>query len=135
MSKSIVHNFKAVQGRANAQATASGTGTIFDTQGFHSVAFLVDMKTVAAADADNNLAFTVQEGDSALGYDFEDVAADRLISAYTLNATDDAGSIFKFGVTMGVKRYMRVKFTETGTADATFGVIVILGNPEEMPVA
>lgn len=133
--KSIVNNIKAVLGKASAQVTASGTGLIIDTTGFHSLAVLITLAAVAAADADNTLAFSAQEGDSALGYDFADVPADRLISAYTLDDTADAQSVQKFGVIFGTKRYIRVKYTETGTVDATFAVTHILGNPEEMPVA
>jgi hypothetical protein len=131
----LVNNVGVTLGKASGQVTATGAGTIFDTKGFHSVMFAILLAAVAAADADNTLAFTAEEGDSALGYDFVAVPTDRLINAYTLDDTADAASVKKMGVATGTKRYMRIKYTETGTVDATFGVVVVLGNPEERPVA
>lgn len=131
----IVNNIGASLAKASAQVTATGAGTIMDTAGFHSAAFLIILAAVAAADADNTLAFTAEEGDSALGYDFAAVPSTRLINAYTLDDTADAQSVKKFGVIIGTKRYIRVKYTETGTVDATFAVVLVLGNAEERPVA
>ena len=135
MPRTISQNLKVTLAKASGQVTGSGTGTIFDTQGFHSVMFALLMAAVAAADEDNTLAFSVEEGDSALGYDFEAVAADRLLNQYTLDSTGDASAAHKFGVTVGTKRYMRLKWTETGTVDATFGAIAVLGHPEVAPVS
>jgi hypothetical protein len=131
----IVNNVGVALAKASAQVTASGTGIILDTKGFHSLAYLITFAAVAAADADNTLAFAAEEGDSALGYDFVAVPTERLINAYTLNSTATAQSVQKFGVIPGIKRYMRVKYTETGTVDTTFSVTLLKGNPEERPVA
>lgn len=131
----IVNNIGAILAKASAQVTASGTGIVIDTAGFKSAAFLIMFAAVAAADADNTMAFTAEEGDSALAYDFVAVPATRLINPYTLAATATAQSVKKFGVILGTKRYIRLKYTETGTVDATFGAVAVLGNPAERPVA
>lgn len=133
--KGLVHNIKTSLAKASAQVTGSGTGVVFDTQGFHSVTIALLIAAISAADADNTLTFSVEEGDSALAYDFVEVPAARVLSAAVINATSQAQSVKKYGVVVGTKRYMRIKYTEAGTFDAVFGAIAILGHAEDMPVA
>lgn len=135
MMKSISQMIGLAIAKASAQVTGSGTGSlILDVKDYKSVAFVIYPTAVAAADADNTMAFTVQEGDSALGYDMADVQSDRYHDSYTCDSTSDANTVHKVGVSVGNKRYMRLKWTETGTVDMTFSSIAILGGPAEAPV-
>lgn len=136
MMKSISQMIGPAIAKASAQVTGNGTGTlILDVKDYKSVAFVIYPTAVAAADADNTMAFTVQEGDSALGYDMADVASDRYQDTYTCNSTAHANTVKKVGVSVGNKRYMRLKWTETGTVDMTFSSIAVLGGPAEAPVS
>jgi uncharacterized alpha-E superfamily protein len=56
-------------------------------------------------------------------------------TARLINATTQASSAAKFGVTKGTKRYMRLVFTETGTFDGTFGALAVLSGARHAPVS
>jgi len=128
--------------RAFASASVTGTGNsslIVDTFGFMgTVTFVTTIAAVSAADGSNYLVLSVYESNDD---DFSDatetvIPANRTIgTGYTINATSQANSIIAFGVTIGLKRYMRITMTETGTFSATFGIAAILSGPREAPVS
>jgi len=135
--RDLVNNVKVTKAKATGQATATGNGgVVIDSQGFQSLMFAVLLSAVAAADGDNTLTFGVEEGDASDGSDLVAIAdTDRLIGAAVVNATTDDEKTLKLGVSIGVKRYFRLTFTEVGTVDATFDAVAILGHPNHAPVA
>lgn len=135
----LYHNINATMAHASATVTATGNGdTILDlrTLGCETVTFLIPITAVAAGDATNYLTITVVEGDDSGLSDGTDVSStepNRLVTAgpgttYTplaINATGMAGTVKKLGFKVGTKRYCRLRFTETGTASATFSAVAV----------
>lgn len=114
-----------------ARTATFSSGGIVDLKGYESVAFVVFAGAVTTADASNKVTFTIVAGDDD---DLVDDGAtvsgvDLLGSNPVINATADADSIIGIFGYRGTKRYCRVVATETGTTDALYGVIAILGNP------
>lgn len=134
--RELVHNVKVTKGQATGQVTASGTGVTIDTQGFGSIMFAILISAVAAADADNKLVFGFEEGDASDNSDMAEVTdTDRIIGSAVINATTLDEKTLKIGLALGTKRYVRLKFTETGTFDGTFSAVAILGHPLHAPVS
>jgi hypothetical protein len=130
----ILNNLKFTKAKATGQVTASGTGEVVDLAGFKSVAFAILISAVAAADASNYLTFTVQEGSASDGSDMADIPAERILGSAVINNTAQDEQTLKIGA-ISDKQYVRLKWTETGTADVTFSAIAALGNPNHAPVA
>ena len=135
-------NIKAKVALSYGQLAATGSGITIDTQGYGKITFLVHLHTVTTADASNYFAVTVQEGDASNLSDGAAVSSaspsryvgedpsDRLVNDA---AADD--TIMRIGVRVGVKRYMGLVLTMTGTADILVSAIAVLGGPRHAPVA
>lgn len=153
MNHELFHNTKVVQ---CAAADASGlafsttqTGQAVDTQGFHSLTFLIDV-----GDNDGNvfsgtdkITFTVEEGNVLSGVDITDHA--EIAAGDYLGAKDSAGAswdrildetlgdnqTYQIGVRLNTTRYKRVVATEGGTVTTVpLTIIALLGNPRHAPV-
>lgn len=125
------------------RATVTATGSdVIDMKGFQDLLVLFEISAVAAGDGSNYLLFTVQESNDATFGDGTEVTitdANRLFSTAPLNTTTGeilrinstamANTLQKFGLKCGVKRYIKVIWTETGTASATFSMIAIKADP------
>ncbi len=135
MKRDLVNQIAVRNAFTAAAVTATGNGAIVDTQGFDAVAFLVAFTAVGAADADNYLTFSVKESDSSTFADGgTEITSPRILGTLpVINTT--ALTPRKFGVVLGTKRYLRLTFTETGTASATFGVLAALGSPLHAPAS
>lgn len=135
--RDLLNNVKVTKAKATGQVTATGNGgVVIDTQGFGSVMFAILISAVAAADADNKLVFGIEEGDLSDGSDLTAVTdTDRILGSAVIDNTADDEKTLKIGLAIGTKRYVRLAYTETGTFDATFSAIAILGHPMHAPVA
>lgn len=120
--------------------TASATGTIVDLQAYKSAAVLAVIGAVTTADGSNYFTLTIEVGDDSglsdaaavssyeVSKSQDGTAWDRLV-----NATGEADAYKLVGFNAGGKRYARVKWTETGTAQAVLGAAFILGEPLTRP--
>jgi len=135
----LYNNAKVSQALIPAQATATVTGPVVDTQGFEAIMFAINIGAVTTADASNYFTLKIQEGDASDLSDAADVTnAARLLHAAAAvinDATGDDNTTQKMGCTIGTKRYMRLVATETGTADATFGAVALLTGARHAPVS
>jgi hypothetical protein len=117
--------------------TGDTNGLAVDTQGFQgAVMFIVSLSAVTTADVSNFVLCKVEEDDDSSFTAPTEVTASstRIIGTQALiNST--GAQLKKFGVTIGTKRYMRIVFDETGTADITGSALAILGHAHNVPVA
>lgn len=136
----LANNVKVVHALNSAQKTADTNGIAIDMTGYEAIVFIVQTAAVSTADADNYFSWKVEESDAVgFGSGVTTVTDDATRVNYgpvRLNATSQANTSFKaVGVAKGIRQYMRIVADETGTADAVFGVIAVLGNPRHRPVA
>ncbi|WP_275789102.1 hypothetical protein [Pararhizobium gei] len=127
--RDIVHNIGVVQCIAPADIAASTTGALVDLLGFDSVAFIIATGAITGAGA---FTFKLQESDTTLGGDFDDVAAVHYQAPIAGNLT--AGDTAKVGY-RGFKRYLRPILTKGGGTSIFASVIAIKGNAADKPVA
>lgn len=132
MQQSLYRNIDVRVAKNTAQITATGNGEIIDTKGFESIVFAVQAGAVSAADGSNYLTADIYESDDS-GMSGEEKATAILGEAPVINALTDADTVQIVGYN-GVKRYLRLKFTETGTFDAVVGAVAILGDAHNKPV-
>lgn len=131
------HNFKVVNA-LNQAATLTGTtaGNIIDMQGFGSATIVVQVGTATTADADNYFTVSLTHSDAS-NMDGEEAvsATNGLVGAnLVINATTDANKVNKIGYN-GIKRYIRLAATETGTASVQIAAVALLGHPNFQPVS
>lgn len=125
---------------AAAQYTATATGDEVDMLGFESATILVYPSAIATADASNLVTFTLTEA-TTTGGTFTAVDSGDYISSggwdRLLNATGEAADVYIFGYKRSVvsKRFIKVVGTETGTTDATYSAVVVLGHPIKAPIS
>jgi len=134
----LTNNIQVLRALVASTITATTVGTLYaDLQQFEQIAVAVTIETVGTADATNLLTFSVEESDSSsFASGNTAVPAIRIIGTATvINATAQATTTAKFGVVKGLKRYLRVVVTETGTASANVAALWLLGSPRRGPVA
>jgi hypothetical protein len=114
---------------APAAKTASANGTGVDLAGYDSV--MVEIN--AGAWTDGSHVFEVQESDSS-GSGYTAVADDYLSGTEpTVSSGGTASQIYKIGY-KGIKRYLRVITTVTGTTTgAVYGASVLRGKSRVLP--
>lgn len=135
MIRDLANNIAVRNAFTAAAVTATGNGAIVDTQGFDSATFVVAFSAVGAADTGNFLTFSVRESDSdTFGDSGTEITAPRILGTLPVINTTSL-SPRKFGVVLGTRRYLRLTWTETGTANATFGVIAVLGTARHAPAS
>jgi len=137
---------KAVTSIKAASITATETGEIVDMLGASSVMVIVPVGAVATADASHYFTFTFVTGtDAALG-DAAAIASGSYMGAKDedlntwdriINSTAEADTCYSFGVNIDKvgERWGRVLATETGTAEAIFGAIVVLCYNRHQPTS
>jgi hypothetical protein len=125
----LYNNLLAAQSLAPAARTATANGTGVDLSGYHTALVLVD----AGSWTDGTHALKLQESDD--NSTFTDVGASDLIgSAPTISSSGTASKIYKFGY-KGIKRYVRVVTTVSGTTTgAVYSAMVLRGNPRKAAV-
>jgi hypothetical protein len=100
-----------------ATLTATGAGNIIDRQGYGLADFVVQVGTSTTADGSNFFTISLEAGDASNLSDAAAVtSANGLVGAnLVINATADANLVNHLGYN-GSKRYVRLVYTETGTA-------------------
>jgi hypothetical protein len=129
--------------KAPVLTNSSTNGVYFDTRGSDAVTILalVGASTGTPSTA-NKMTLVVQESSSTAAASFVAVSAANLIGEVSgttigafaiLDGTADLSQTYKVGY-IGSKRYVRVKYTETGTfPGAPIGVVAIGGNLNYAP--
>jgi hypothetical protein len=137
----LVNSLSAQIAKVYANLTAdNNSANVVDTQGGGNVvAFIIFLHAVGTADATNYFTVKVEESDDntfATGVTVVTDDANRIIGTQpVINDTALAASLKKFGVAVGTKRYMRLVFDETLTADITVSAIALVGAQRHSPVA
>ena len=132
----IYSNLALVSLLAPIAVTATGASLVLDRLGYETAAVVLLVGALTGThDADNNLVFALEESDTIVANDFTAVAAGDIVSS-TLPTLDSAGEAGKayYAEYKGAKRYLRVKYTEEGTASMIMAVLGLLGEPREAPV-
>lgn len=139
----------------NITGTAALTNDVDLAGCIGGVTFLVDITAIAAADSTNYVTLEIQESDddvtyTALGSDEEYITPYNRSTSnpqpvvpfaqgtdmygegpLVINSTSMTGQ-YLIGMRPGVKRYVRIRAVETGTADLTLSVYA-LKHPRQMP--
>lgn len=155
MPHNVLNNVNLAIVEALASKTTTGTGTPVDVSGRYSVAFLVYFTAIAAGDTSNYFTFEIVEDEVSPFTAATAISdANRIIrptgtflTYYPIAQTDYASASECFRsdkaagapaaviieATVGVKRYMSVRWTETGTASQTFGIIALANYTRRKP--
>ena len=107
--------------------TAAHDGASVDTRGYQSAMLVIATGEIAGA---GDFGFTAQESDDGVAW--TDVDTDDLVG--TVPATLAATSVYRVGY-RGYKRYLRGRLSYVGGTSIGAACIVILGNPDQRPVA
>lgn len=134
--KDLYHDISVLNALSPAQITATTNGNIIDLAGYQGCTFVITTGAIAGGDADNNLTAILQEGDESDLSDAAAVAADDYMGTLPVfnDAAGQANSQFAVGY-KGTKRYVRLRFVETGVADAFLSAAAILSHPRHMPTS
>lgn len=110
-------------------------GQIIDSQGFKSVEYIINIGSVA--DADATFTVLVEDGDAANLSDAVAVADKYLLGTEALASFqfDSDNTVRKIGY-IGTKRYTRMTITPANNASAALiSAVAILGHPAVAPTA
>lgn len=132
-----IYNDLLLKRSISAQSVSDNTaqvGQIIDHSGFESALYLIDIGTLADADA----TFTVllEEGDESDLSDAAAVADTDLLGTESAAGFqyDDDNEVRKLGY-IGTKRYTRLTITPaTNASAAAFGAVCVLGHPSTLKV-
>lgn len=128
--RDLANNIGLALALSPAVQAATIKGNAIDTQGFGSLAFLINTGAIASA---GDFTVKVQESDTTTDGDFTDaVAAD--LTGNTLPASLAADSSYKVGY-VGNKRYARIVATKNSGTSVAIGAMAVKGNAAEKPVA
>lgn len=127
-----IHLKRCISPVSVADNTAQ-VGQIIDRQGFGSLTYLINLGSIA--DADATFAVLLEEGDDSGLSDAAAVADADLLGTEALAGFqfDDDNEVRKLGY-KGHKRYTRLTITPSGNASAALlGAIAVLGHPASAP--
>jgi hypothetical protein len=118
-----------------ATLTASTNGNTIDRQGYELAEFAVQVGTATTADGSNYFTLSLEHGDASNMSDAAAVtSSDGLVGAnLVVNNTADANLVNHIGYN-GIKRYVRLVATETGTASVQICATCILQQPARAAV-
>jgi hypothetical protein len=125
-SKDLFNGIAARQCLAAQTLSATATGTAVDTATFESVTGIINAG--AGLTATNKLTVSLVEGDTA--GTLTDVAAEDYLGSGPFDIT--ATGSYKIGY-RGVKQYVAIKLTVTGTVSTPVGASIILSHPTVEP--
>ncbi|MDJ1632518.1 hypothetical protein [Rhizobium rhizogenes] len=125
--RDIISNIAVLSALAPAVQAAVADGLTIDTLGFNSLAFAINTGAIVGAGD-----FGVKLADSDDGSAFTDVAAAQVKGS--VPTTLAANSAYKLGY-VGFKRYVRASLTKSGGTSIALGVLAILGDASDRPVA
>jgi len=142
MGKHLMQDLKAISGLDAVSLTATTNGIVIDTQGYESLAFVVNVGDFVTFDGTNNLTITVQEGDAANLSDAANIATADYLDVRNeagaawdrlLNAAAEDEQAYIIGVAVNAKRYKRIVITEAGAVTVPMSVTALLGSPRHAP--
>lgn len=99
---------------------------LLDLAGFNGAVLEVSIAALTGVDGSNYVTPKLQESDTTADTAFTDVSSDDLIGAFSAVNSTSLDSVIQSVGYKGVKRYVRVVLTYTGTA-ITAGVIGVTG--------
>ena len=131
----IIHPVGAIAPQVLTDGTAL-TSSVIDAAGFESVTFVIQLGTLA--DADATFAVTVKEGDTDTQGDHTAVEDTFLIGTEALAGFefDNDGECRKIGYG-GSKRYVSIEIDDVvaNTGNVPISVVAILGHPHDSPTS
>lgn len=126
--RDLQSNIGVVAAVAPATLTATNTSAAIDLRGFDSACVVINTGAIGAA---GNFTPKLTEADASDG-DFTDVAASDLVGEFP--AALAAASVYKVGY-IGNKRFIKTVLTLNSGTNIAAGAVVVLGNPDQAPVA
>lgn len=127
--RDLYSNIKAVAALVPSVKSASVDGAAIDLKGSNRMAFVLNTGAIVSAGA---FSAKVQESDTTTSGDFADVDASLWDS--DAPATLVASSAYRLGY-RGHKRYARIVLTKTGGTSIAAGVVAVLSDLANRPVA
>lgn len=127
--RDLASNIKVVTALSPAVQSATINGVAIDTQGFGSVAFVLNSGAIAGS---GDFGAKLQESDTSTSGDFTDVAPGDRVGSFDATASADSAETVSY---IGHKRYARLVLTKAGGTSIDAGAVAILGNAEHRPVA
>lgn len=142
MGRNLMQDLKAISALDAVSLTATTNGIVIDTQGYESLAFVLNVGDFVTFDGTNNLTITVQEGDAANLSDAANIAAGDYLDARNeagavwdrlLNAAAEDEQAYLIGVAVNTKRYKRIVITEAGIVSVPISATALLGHARHAP--
>lgn len=127
--RDLASNIGVVLALSPAVQAATIKGNTIDTQGFGSVAFVVNSGAIASS---GNFTAKLQASDTTTDGDFVDVPADLLVGAMPASIPADSSVKQSY---IGHKRYVRLVVTKNSGTSVAAGAVAILGHARNKPVA
>lgn len=142
MNRCLKDKLQIAKALAAVAVTGDTSGTGIDTQGCEALSFAVvtGVNAGTALSGSNKIDILMQHSDVDVDGSYANCADDDMFEAEdgangiakALDATGDASAVH-FVHYRGKKRYVRVRFDETGTVDMPIGAIAIKGHNRANP--
>jgi hypothetical protein len=109
---------------------------ILDLAGFEGACVSVNVGAITGADGSNSLLAILQESDTTVGTDFEDVADANIVGEFALIDSTTEDQVTQMVGYVGTKRYIRVllDYTGSGISASLISVDGIVGRAHSNPV-
>lgn len=127
--RDLASNIGVVLALSPAVQAATIKGNTIDTQGYGSVAFIVNSGAIASA---GNFTAKLQESDTTTDGDFTDVPATLVVGSLPTAIAADASVKQSY---IGHKRYVRMVLTKNSGTSVAVGAVAVLGNASDRPIA
>lgn len=127
--RDIASNIGVKLALSPAVQAATIKGNAIDTNGFNSVAFVVNTGAIVSA---GDFTAKLQHSDTTTDGDFTDVVAADQTGSFGASLPADAS--VKAGY-IGNKRYIRVVLTKNSGTSIAAGAVAVLGHAADRPVA
>lgn len=127
--RDLSSNLGAAESVRPAVHSDSVDGEIVDTRGYRSAMALVQSGAIAGS---GDFTAKLQHSDTSTPGDFTDVAAADLQGSFLATMTEN--TVERVGY-LGDKRYLRVVLTNNSGTSIAAGAMVVLGDPDQRPVA
>jgi hypothetical protein len=127
--RDLASNIGVVLALSPAVQAATIKGNTIDTQGYGSVAFIVNSGAIASA---GNFTAKLQESDTTTDGDFTDVPAALVVGSLPNAIAADASVKQSY---VGHKRYVRIVLTKNSGTSVAVGAVAVLGNASDRPIA
>jgi len=137
--KDLYHNIQVSQILDPIVVSATATHTDIDLAGANSACLLVNTGLDAGSglSGSHKLVFTLKHSDDGTTYanvetkDMEDLTVASGV-VITIDAVGEDNTLYKLGY-KGGKRYLELKYTETGTVSMPMAITLVKGDPRDIP--